>query len=147
MNSSGNTRSSLFLNMSKCYLCIVLCMLLHIGCIESNPGSIDERQVNSSLSSANSDLSLIDSFCKKFHNSVSFLHLNVQSLFPKLDIIAAEYEDFDILSFSETWLNENITDDSIKLLNFQLPFRKDRGPDKLGGGWGYSLCKRQHSGK
>ena len=36
-------------------------------------------------------------------NNVSFLHLNAQSLKPKLDLISAEYGDFDILSFTETW--------------------------------------------
>jgi hypothetical protein len=51
-----------------------------------------------------------------------------------LDLIAAEYEDFDILSFSESWLNSNHTDESIKLLNLHTPFRSDRGPHKMGGG-------------
>jgi hypothetical protein len=45
---------------------------------------------------------------------------------------AAEYDDFDISSFSESWLNSNHTDQSIKLLNFHTPFRSDRGPHKMG---------------
>ena len=36
-----------------------------------------------------------------------------------------EYADFDILSFTETWLNTNHSDDSVKLQNFQNPFRRD----------------------
>jgi hypothetical protein len=42
-------------------------------------------------------------------NNVSFLHLNVQSLKPKLDLISEEYGDFDIhvLSFTETWIKHS----------------------------------------
>ena len=31
------------------------------------------------------------------------------------------------------WLNGDNSDDSIELLNFQKPFRRDRGPEKNGG--------------
>ncbi|CAC5395380.1 unnamed protein product [Mytilus coruscus] len=47
---------------------------------------------------------------------------------------AAEYEDFDILAFTESWLNNSNQGDSVRLLNFCDPFRKDRGPHKSGGG-------------
>ena len=60
--------------------------------------------------------------------------LNIQSLVPKVDLITAEYADFDILSFSESWLNHSHTDESLKLSNYQTPFRKDRGPNKSRGG-------------
>ncbi|VDI66016.1 Hypothetical predicted protein [Mytilus galloprovincialis] len=73
-------------------------------------------------------------FGELFSKSVSILHLNVQSLAPKIDLIQAEYSDFDILAFSETWLNNNHTDESIEILNYQHPFRRDRGPHKVGGG-------------
>ena len=69
-----------------------------------------------------------------FSSSISFLHLNIQSLVPKLDLITAEYTDFDMLSFSESWLNHSHKDESLKLSNYQTPFRKDRGPNKSGGG-------------
>ena len=65
--------------------------------------------------------------CCMFSSSISFLHLSIQSLVPKLDLITAEYADFDILSFSESWLNRSHTDESLKLSNYQTPFRKDRG--------------------
>ena len=57
--------------------------------------------------------------------NVSFLHLNAQSLKPKLDIISAEYGDFDILSFTETWLNHSTPDRDIKLDSFNVPLRKE----------------------
>ena len=72
--------------------------------------------------------------CCMFSSSISFLHLSIQSLATKLELITAEYADFDILSFSESWLNRSHTDESLKLSNYQTPFRKDRGPNKSGVG-------------
>jgi hypothetical protein len=92
------------------FILFVIQMLLIISGLETNPGPEDDSDI--SIGSLNSiDVS---SFCDKFSLSVSFLHLNIQSIIPKLDLIAAEYEDFDILSFSESWLNSNHTDESIK---------------------------------
>ena len=122
-----------FLNLLKQYLIFVLCILLHIGGVELNPGPTHTiADGDRTISSFNE--SSVSTICELFSNSISFLHLNIQSLVPKLDLIAAEYEEFDILSFSESWLNDNVSDDSIKLTNYQTPFRKDRGPNKLGGG-------------
>ena len=66
-------------------------------------------------------------------NSVSFLHLNIQSIVPKLDFIVAEYSCHDILSFTESWLKPNISTDSLKLPGYKPPYRRDR-VDRLGGG-------------
>ena len=57
-------------------------------------------------------------------NNVSFLHLNVQSLKPKLDLVSAEYGHFDILSFTETWFNHSTSDRDVKLSVFNIPLRK-----------------------
>jgi hypothetical protein len=59
-------------------------------------------------------------------NNVSFLHLNAQSLKPKLDLISGEYGDFDILSFTETWLRHSTPDRDIKLNSFSVPLTKER---------------------
>jgi hypothetical protein len=40
---------------------------------------------------------------------------------------------FNILCFTETWLNTNVANQDISLDNFQPPVRKDR-VDRLGGG-------------
>jgi hypothetical protein len=66
-------------------------------------------------------------------NNISFLQLNDQSLKPKLDIISAEYGDFDILSFTETWLNHSMPDRDIKLDSFNVPLRKERVEISYGG--------------
>ena len=54
---------------------------------------------------SDSDASEFSHIDELLSNSLSFLYLNVQSLLPKLDMILAEYSEFDILSFTETWLN------------------------------------------
>ncbi|CAC5362479.1 unnamed protein product [Mytilus coruscus] len=112
------------------FLLFVIQILLILAGIEVNPGPSDD--IDSSQSSINStDMS---DFGELFSKSVSILHLNVQSLAPKIDLIQAEYSDFDILAFNETWLNNNHTDESIEILNYQHPFRRDRGPHKVGRG-------------
>lgn len=111
------------------FLLFVLCILLLISGIEINPGPSRSTSFSSlsSVSSMSSNLSgLIES-------SVSFLHLNIQSVFPKLDNISAEYSCHDILSFTESWLKPSVSSDSLKLPGYKLPFRRDR-PDRLGGG-------------
>ena len=45
----------------------------------------------------------------------------------------AELSEFDILSFSETWLNPVVTNDNISLLSYHLPMRKDHVADSHGG--------------
>lgn len=114
------------------FLLFVLQMLLILGGIETNPGP--ELPIDDELSSSFNDSSEMSSIYETFSTSVSFIHLNIQSLVPKLDLIYAEYEHFDIMSFTETWLKGDNSDDSIELLNFQKPFRRDRGPEKNGGG-------------
>ena len=104
---------------SFAYFCIVLCILLIISGVDQNPGpSLSESSC--SLSSV-SDLS---SDCSVFKNNVSFLHLNVQSIVSKLDIITAEYSIYDILSFTdftESWLKSNINDETLKLPGYKSP--------------------------
>ena len=114
------------------FLLFVLQMLLILGGIETNPGP--ELPIDDELSSSFNDSSEMSSIYETFSTSVSFIHLNIQSLVPKLDLIYAEYDHFDIMSFTETRLKGDNSDDSIELLNFQKPFRRDRGADKNGGG-------------
>ncbi|CAC5397547.1 unnamed protein product [Mytilus coruscus] len=112
------------------FILLVGQILLILGGIETNPGPSDyEPSPDSSINSNH-----LSNFYDLFSKSLSFLHLNIQSLAPKLDLIAAEYEEFDILAFTESWLNSSHTDDSINLLNFHSPFRRDRGPQKPGVG-------------
>ena len=66
-------------------------------------------------------------------NHLSIFHLNIQSLLPKLDLIKAEADAYDVLVFSESWLKPDIQDDTISTVNVLPPFRKDRC-ERVGGG-------------
>ena len=61
------------------------------------------------------------------------VHLNIRSLFPKIDQLRAwlSYNNPNIITLSETWLTESITDSSVHLENYTL-YRADRG--SRGGG-------------
>ena len=61
------------------------------------------------------------------------MHLNIQSLKPKLDILEIESQPYDIMIFTETWLNPNIPNSDISIPNFSQVFRRDR-IQRLGGG-------------
>ena len=128
-NQKARNRYTLILHskLTNCvmhifFLLFVLQMLLILGGIETNRGP--ELPIDDELSSSFNDSSEMSSIYETFSTSFSFFHLNIQSLVPKLDLIYAEYEHFDIMSFTETWLKGNNSDDSIELLNFQKPFRK-----------------------
>ena len=112
------------------FLCIAMCILLIISGIEMNHGPTDS-DLSSSFGSIGST-SMIVGNC--IHNSVSFLHLNIQSITPKLDLIAAEYSCHEILLFTESWLLPHVRDDMLKIPGYKFPaFRRDR-VGKIGGG-------------
>jgi hypothetical protein len=71
----------------------VLCILLIISGIEIKPGPSVASESSSSFSSVES---LSSNMSNLMTNSVSFLHLNIQSIVPKLDFIVAEYSCHDI---------------------------------------------------
>ena len=56
-----------------------------------------------------------------------------RSIASKLDILHSELFDFDILAFTETWLNPSIDLDDLTLLSYNKPERKDREGDSHGG--------------
>ena len=64
---------------------------------------------------------------------LSFVQYNVQSIITKLDILYTELHAFDILAFSETWLNPTVSNDDLILQSFKEHERKDRAGDSLGG--------------
>ena len=77
----------------------LLSLLLQCGDIETNPGpdSVEGSTVDSSDLSATS--------FELLSNHLTILHLNIQSLIHKMDIIRSEAEAYDVLVFSESWLN------------------------------------------
>ena len=101
-------------------------LILLSGDVEVNPGS--DTAEDTSLSS--DDLSLTPFETLSYHPSV--FHLNIQSLVPKIDIVRSEADAYDILVFSESWLNPNIANDTIYIENLMPPFRTDR-VNRIGG--------------
>ena len=99
------------------FLCIGVCILLIMSGIEMNPGPCDS-DLSSSLGSISSTSTTVSNF---IHNSVSFLHLNIQSITPKLDLITAEYSCHEILSFTESWLRPHVSDIRLKFLDTNFP--------------------------
>jgi hypothetical protein len=85
------------------WIFFVLCILLIISGIEIKPGPSVASESTSSFSSVES---LSSNMSNLMTNSVSFLHLNIQSIVPKLDFIVAEYSCHDILSFTESCWNQ-----------------------------------------
>ena len=55
------------------------------------------------------------------------VHFNpVQSLAYKTDIIEPELTNFDIITLTETWLNESISNEYLKFNEFEDQFRRNR---------------------
>ena len=75
------------------------------------------------------------------------MHLNIQSILPKLDLIKCESPAYDVLVFSESWLKPVTANDKLLIEAFHPPFRADRIGRPGGGVIIYvrqSLtCKRQ----
>ena len=76
------------------------------------------------------------------------MHYNVQSLLQKIDIIEPELPNFDLVSLTETWLNERVLTQDLAFNNYRLPFRRDPVGDSHGGMVAYVKenipCKRRH---
>lgn len=92
--------------------------------VHPNPGP--ESLSSQSTSTTSQDLSF-------FENNLSIVHLNIQSLLPKIDILDAEMQHYDILVFTETWLSSRVSNEEICITNFDPPYRNDR-ENRLGGG-------------
>ena len=102
-------------------------LLLLSGNVQPNPGpsSVSSDSSSSVSSSIFSSLNL--------SRLLSFVHYNVQSIFPKLDILLAESYEFNILAFSDTWLSPAVNNDDLLMQSYQIPEHKDRLGDNHGG--------------
>lgn len=66
------------------------------------------------------------------NNTLTIFHGNIRSLRNKLNYIVDIIEEFDVVFFTETHLDENILDTDIRLSGFEVPIRKNRNAH--GGG-------------
>ena len=75
--------------------------------------------------------------------NLSVCHINAQSIYNKLDLIAVELSEFDIITVSETWLDRTIKNSELLLPSYQPPIRLDR--NRQGGGWCGCLRQTMHT--
>ena len=100
-------------------------LLLKCGDIEKNPGPASEYLTPSvSADTSLNDTGLRDKF--------SLVHCNVQSLANKRDLLFSELSNFSVNSVSETWLDQQTSDNDIALEGFKT-YRRDREGDNHGG--------------
>ena len=112
-------------------------ILLRCGDVHPNPGppytgSISSDEQDASISSISSlgNTSLKSELIK---DKFSVIHYNVQSLQHKILSLESELSSFQILCFTETWLNHSVKDDNIQFSDYKSPFRRDREDDSHGG--------------
>ena len=66
-------------------------------------------------------------------HSLSILHLNIRSIRNKIRYIQDQLSDFDVICFSETHLDQNLSSELLRISNiFSDPYRKGR--NMYGGG-------------
>ena len=106
-------------------------LLLISGDVHPNPGQVSTSSLSSSSSTSNESFPFLNTLNLSEH--LSFVQYNVQSIIHKLDILSTELSEFDILSFSETWLHSGIQTTDILIPDFKPPERKDRTGDRHGG--------------
>ena len=99
----------------------LLILLLLSGDIHPNPGP-DSVETDTSISSMYNSLSSFD----MLSSHLSIIHLNIQSLLPKIDIIRCEGHAYDVLVFTENWLKPQVSNNSIHIDSFTPPHRTDR---------------------
>ena len=123
--------------IANCLMCITFATLLSItllcsGDIHPNPGPTSTSSLPSTGSSA-SNMSTTVLNHLSLNNNLSFVHYNVQSVVSKLDVLHTELFDFDILAFTEAWLNPIVDSDDLPLLSYNKPERKYGMGDSHGG--------------
>ncbi len=104
--------------------CMIMLLLMLSGNVQPNPGPITSMHCLHTPSDF------------KSRTGLGFIHLNVRSLFPKLDMIKiwVNTTNADIIVLSETWLKKSITDDLIYIDGYKV-YRTDR----VGKGGGVAI--------
>ena len=99
------------------------------GDVHPNPGPTEYEESPDTSSTYSND---IYNFLN-LPNHLSVVHYNVQSIRHKIDLLFAEFSQFDIISFTETWLEETFPSSELLFKSFYPPERKDRISNPYGG--------------
>ena len=102
-------------------------LILLSGDIHPNPGP-DGRNHSVHTSSSTDLFNFLN-----LQNHLSTVHYNVQSLANKVDVLISEFSYFDLVSFSETWLDKSVSSQDLLFPTFHPSERKDRLSDRYGG--------------
>ena len=81
--------------VSPTWLCI---LLLCSGDVHPNPGPLSSSPSSASINTSSSTMSTDILDALNVSHNLSFVHYNVQSIVPKLDVLHAELIAFDLLS-------------------------------------------------
>ena len=101
-------------------------LILLSGYVYVNPGPSSSE---GSTSSYTNDLYIF----LNYPNHLSTEHYNVQSLRNKVDVLFVEFSKFDVIPFSETWLDKNNSWSGFLFSSFHCLERKDRENEPYGG--------------
>ena len=117
MKANNNCRftSSIFACLIICNIWLITLILSQSGDVHPNPGP---DSASSYLSSSINENSRFDNSLRE---NISIVHINIQSLLPKLDILSIELQPYDIVVITETWLSRNNSDNDILIPNFDPP--------------------------
>ena len=114
-----------------CFVTWLYILLLCSGDAHPNPGPTSSASNDSSSSLSSNMSDLLHEMLNQNHH-LSFVHYNVQSLLPKIDLLQAELQNFDIIALTETWLHACIDTEELMLQPFNPPEHKDRQTDRHG---------------
>ena len=76
--------------------------------IHPNPGPNSSETEISTTSFLSDDIPNTSSYSEILKSGLSIMHLNIQSLKPKLTILETEIQQYDIVVLTETRLNQSI---------------------------------------
>ena len=95
-----------YCNFEKCLqFSLGMCMLSQPGMVRNDPMKYFILILLLSGNIAENPRPAVDTSVK----NLSICHINAQSVYNKLDLIAVELSKFDILTVSETWLDQRIS--------------------------------------
>ncbi len=96
----------------------------------------DSSTLSSSVTSSVTEVSAsssLSSTTNSRNKPVKVMHININGLRDKVDVLYTEAKRYDIVAVTETKLNDGVDTSDLRMSGFQDPIRKDRTEDSGGG--------------